>query len=85
MTAASALHDLLTAEPAARRYNPGDMVEVYDIQQKIWLLAFVDSFWTGIHLDTGERFVQIGVSGQDDKGPFYGRFDPPNVRPAAFQ
>ena len=66
----------------APTFKPGDEVLVLDTERRVWMKATVKRYWAGVDISTGERKDQYDVEGKDLIGPFWGRWDAKNVRPA---
>lgn len=62
------------------RFSNGEQVEVLSKLDGRWRSATVVIAWAGADLATGERFCDYDVDGEDELGPFHGRFDSDHVR-----
>lgn len=68
------------------RYETGERVEVLDASTGLWAPAVVIRFWLETSIPDSESGVKAvrsdfaEVEGEDDFGPFHGRFDLDHLR-----
>ena len=62
------------------RFERGALVDVLDKSRNVWMPAVVILDWAEVDTATGRRSFCYDCDGEDDLGPFHGRWDQSHIR-----